>query len=404
MDIMLCGITHQEIALREKVNFTDTKKLAFQQYLKENGIQNILILSTCNRSEVLCLGEEEKIRNLPAYYRSFFSLTKQEPTHCYEQEEALIHLYQVCAGLDSVLLGEDQILHQIKEAYAFACHSGCVRKPFHKLIQNMLHFTKKIKDEFRMSEHPLTTSYVAMKKLKQEVSLQGKDILLSGNGEIIQQCLPYLIEEQVKSITMLVRSAKKVEAFTHKYPQIKLGSFEERYLAWQKADIVISATTSPHTLFLKEQIPKDQKERWVYDLALPRDVDERLKSETYIHMYDIDEVQQTLKQHVLKKSQAVKKAQDRIDEEARQQYQKLKETQNEVVIADFQKHLLSMAEDTYHLLEHKLTLQPHEQQILKKTLDYSFLRFLSDWLPVVKSSEPAKQEIWMEWINSIHER
>lgn len=404
MDSILCGISHKEIALREQVSFTDVKKMQLQEELREINVQEVLILSTCNRSQILCLGETNTLRRVPSLYQTFFSLDSQAELKIVEGEEAVAYFYTICAGLDSVLVGEDQILHQVKQAYAFACDSGCAGKAMHTLVQKVFHFTKKLKDRLKISEHPLNSSYVAMKRLKQEVSLTGKRVLLSGGGEIIQQCIPYLIEEKLASIDMLVRSIEKQRDIQTRYPYIQRYPFTHRYELWQNADIIISATSSPHVLFSIDRIPKAQKEKWVLDLAMPRDVDARLKTDPLLHIYDIDELQATLDEHAQDKQAAIQEAKKRILEEAKTSYQQLTTHSSSVLIQDFQQHLLSRAEDTYRLLAHKLSLAPHEQTILKKTLEYSYLRFLHDWLMLVNNSDEEKQAILMELIQKYKER
>lgn len=398
MDIIICGMRHQAIALREQVNFTDTKKMELQQQLREIGIKNILVLSTCNRSEILCIADPRQLQKVPMLYQNFFALDKQEFIDIYEKEQAIAHFYRICAGLDSVLVGEDQIFHQVKSAYRFACDSGCANKPLHTFLQKAFHFTKQLKEELKVSEHPLTSSYVAMKKLKQKTSLSDKVVLLSGSGELIQECIPYLLQEKPALIYMLVRSIEKRKTIHSKYPTIQMHSFEERYSLWQKADVIISATTSPHILYTKEQINSDQKERWIFDLALPRDVDERLRENRNLHIYDIDELQHALQKHTHLKKRAVEEAQERIHKESTLQYKQLQTTAKDSLIADFQQHLLAMSNDTYHLLEQKLSLQPHEQRVVKKTLDYAFLRFLQDWLALVEHSDEEKEKLLIELI------
>lgn len=404
MDVILCGISHKEIALREQVSFTDVKKMKLQEQLREIDVQEVLILSTCNRSQILCLGDSKQLQSVPSLYQVFFSLPKQEDLQVMEGEEAIQYFYKICAGLDSILVGEDQILHQVKQAYAFACDSGCAGKSMHMLVQEAFHFTKKIKDKLKISEHPLNSSYMAMKRLKQEVSLAGKKVLLSGGGEIIQQCLPYLVDEKPAFIDMLVRSMEKKQDILKSYPQLHLHPFTQRYELWQNADIIITATSSPHVIFSKDSISKSQKEKWVLDFAMPRDVDARLKEDPLLHILDIDELQATIDQHAACKQTAIQEAKKWIIEEAKTSYRRLSNLSTTILIKDFQQHLLSRAEDTYHLLTHKLTLAPHEQTILKKTLEYSYLRFLQDWLMLVKNSDEEKQALLMDVIQQYKER
>lgn len=393
MIVSVVGLRHEAIALREQVSFQDQAKFTFQALLQEHGIASVVIISTCNRSEVYIVDEQDVREQVARLYRDFFHLQDEVELHQKSNYEAIVHLFQVCAGLDSQLLGEDQILKQMKDAYAFAQQTQNLNKATHVLFQNAFHFAKVCKQQYRLSEHPLSTASVAMKLLKQK-QREHSNIMVCGSGEVIQQCLPYLADAHV---TMVLRNQEIGKTLQAQYPFLTICPLEHRYQVLETCDVVLSATASPHPLFRKEHMIQDGKTRLIFDMALPRDVEAEVKELQHYEVYDIDEIQQYLKQHEQTKQIAYQEAVDFAHTMAKQVEQELHHVKKEPIIAQMQDHLLSMADDTYDLLNQKLHLSNHEQKTLKKTLSYSYLQFLREFASLVKQSEGDALAVLDAW-------
>lgn len=392
MELCVVSIANVDIRIREQVSFTDTMKLQLQKQLQDAGIHTCVIVSTCNRSEVYCMEEEGQASVLLDIYREFFHLPASVGVDVFTGLQAIHHLFALVCGLHSKILGEDQIVKQVKDAYEFSCHSGCVNKQMHLLFQEAFHVAKEVKHHVKISEHPRSTSYIAMKYLMQETSLQDKNVMLCGGGEVITQCLPYLQDAHVRHMYLAIRNLKKAEALKEAFPSITIVPFQARMQYLKEMDIVISATASPHVIFPKEMFCQDEKERWLIDLALPRDMDPACKGIPYLHMYDIDDIQERANYHEEQRTLLSQEAWAYVERFAAQAAKKLQETEKEPLIAHMQQYLSSMAEDTYELLNKKLQLESHEQRMVKKTLQYSYLRFLKDWLYIIDHTPNTHKE------------
>src|SRR5699024_6638845 len=170
----------------------------------DKGIDEVIILSTCNRSEIYIVSEniEDSVEEIKAFYSKFFNFPLIEKyLFVKEGKDVITHLYMVTSGLDSLILGEDQILGQVKEAMIFSMELGFSGKILNKLFMEAIGEGKKIKTNLKISEIPLSTSYIGIKLLREEIgSLRGKKALVIGAGKISRLSLKYLHEEGLEEI------------------------------------------------------------------------------------------------------------------------------------------------------------------------------------------------------------
>ena len=175
MDIGVIGVNHNlaPISIREKVSFTDTRKIEAINTLLDKDINEIVILSTCNRSEIYIRATniEEKINVVEDFYKDYFN---EEDIKSYlfskSGKQAINHLFEVTSGLDSIVLGEDQILGQVKDAHEFSMKLGASKKVFNKLFREAVTTAKEIKSTTKISQQPLSISYIGIKLLKEKLN------------------------------------------------------------------------------------------------------------------------------------------------------------------------------------------------------------------------------------------
>lgn len=171
MEFGVCGINykHAGLDIRDKTAFTDSRKITLSEEMEKKGIGQILILGTCNRSEVYYFYEtEEQAVQVESLFRGIFpGVSLQEYMHSAYGEEAVNYLFRVAAGLESQVLGEDQILGQLKDAYEFSKTMGYSGKELNRVVQDALACAKNMKTELKISEIPLSISYVGIKKLEE---------------------------------------------------------------------------------------------------------------------------------------------------------------------------------------------------------------------------------------------
>lgn len=317
MEIAIVSVANTNIEKREQVNFTDFQKIEFQKILQQHHINQCIILSTCNRSEVYAFASRDDLQNLRKIYQTFFAIEVQDMLFL-SGSAAIQHILQVACGLKSTILGEDQIFKQVKDAYQFACIHQTIHKQVHFLFQNLFHMVKQIKHMYRLSEHPRSTSYVAMKLLRQHMNLEDASYLLCGGGQVITQCLPYIA--QAKRIYIAVRDVDKQEQLQKLVPHVQVVPFAKRYEYFAKVDVLITATSSPHTIFKNREGMKGNKEQWILDLALPRDVQEELYHNSRYHIWNIDDVQRVVQYHEHIQQSTLQEIMNHIHEKSRMLY------------------------------------------------------------------------------------
>ena len=201
MNIGVVGVNHNlaPINVREAVSFTDTKKIEAINILLDKEIEEVVIISTCNRSEIYINAEniDIKINELSDFYEQYFGV-KDINKYLFKKTnlEAIQHLFEVTAGLDSLVLGEDQILGQVRDAHEFCMKLGATKKVFNKLFRDAITTSKEIKTITKISQQPLSISYIGVKLLKEKIgSLEGKNALIVGLGKMNLLTLNHLEEE-----------------------------------------------------------------------------------------------------------------------------------------------------------------------------------------------------------------
>ncbi|GKZ03899.1 hypothetical protein ANS017_04370 [Paraclostridium bifermentans] len=296
MDFAVVGVNHNNtpINIRETVSFTDTQKIEGINFLLDNGIEEAIILSTCNRSEVYIYSNNisDKVEVVKNFYQDYFDVESiEEFLFNKTGEEAIKHVFNVSAGLDSLVLGEDQILGQVKDAHDFARQLGSSKKVFNKLFREAITVSKDIKTTTKISHQPLSISYIGIKCLKEKMgSLENKNALVIGLGKMSKLAMKHLEEEQLNNIYVTNRSYEKLKSIQEEYKNLIPIKYEDRYEVMDKVDIVISATASPHTVLKKAEMPKTSNKLIMMDIALPRDIDKNLNEFENIEVYDIDDL------------------------------------------------------------------------------------------------------------------
>jgi len=305
MKIIVFGITYKSstIDLREKVSFsTSRKKEAYSLLRESHFIEEAVILSTCNRSEVFAVVKDTTIAEhwFKNFYIDFFQLQGNtlEGTHHFQKErEAVRYLYHVCAGLDSLVIGEDQILGQVKEAYAEALELGATGKILNKLFLEVVTTAKEVKTQTSISENPLSISSIAVKQIEKHLkSLIGKKVLVVGFGKMSRIAIENLISKGVDRLYICNRTKKSVQQLIEQHTQIYYLSYDQKYEMLNEVDAVISATGAPHFVFYKDNIERVYQQHrpiCMVDIALPRDIDpavQELDGVTLFHIDDLKEI------------------------------------------------------------------------------------------------------------------
>lgn len=296
MSIGVVGINHSvaPIEIREAVSFTDTQKIEAINILLDRNIDEVVILSTCNRSEIYFKSDniDEGICIVSKFFDEFFSIKNINKFIIRRKNnEAISHLFNVCTGLDSLVLGEDQVLGQVVDAHEFSMTIGATKKILNKIFREAITTAKEIKNKTKISEKPLSISYIGVKFLKEKIgTFKDKKALIIGYGNMNKLTIKYLQEQKIGKIYLSNRNHRKIKDIED--INIIPIEYKDRYLVLNEVDIVISATSSPHTIIKKEKIPKINKKLYIMDIALPRDIDPSISEFKNIELYDIDNLKE----------------------------------------------------------------------------------------------------------------
>jgi len=327
-EIVLLGINHEtaSVELRECLAFSEDEAAdALVLLRKKQYIKEALIFSTCNRVEVLIVTEDRT--NGTDSARKFLSEFKKVPAtqfedalYVYEGDEAVRHIFRVASSLDSMMVGEPQILGQIKEAY----RSATVKKTSGVILNRLLHRTffvaKKVRSETGIGDHAVSISYAAI-ELGRKIfgTLESKKVLLIGAGEMAELAVEHLIRNRTGEIFVANRTFKRGVDLAKKFKGRAIR-FEELTNYLKEVDIIISSTGSSDFILRPEQVKKIMPNRrnrplFFIDIAVPRDIDPKINRLNNSYVYDIDDLKGVVDENIGdRKAEAVKG--ERIVDEA----------------------------------------------------------------------------------------
>lgn len=400
MRFAMMGISYKNTTMdiREQVVFTDTKKMEMYVTLAQLNIRESVIISTCNRSEIYFLYDDEQ--QIQLVKKSFIAFFPQVEIEAYlfikTGKEALSYLFEVCNGLHSLVLGEDQILGQVVKSEEFSRVNGSSKKIMNRIFRDAITCAKKAKTQFRISEHPLSLSYIGIQELEKQCGIQGKTVLVLGSGKMSVLAMNYLFEKQAKHVYNANRSVENAKMLLDQFPQLEVVPFIDRYAYISECDIIISATASPHIILKQEDMPKLYKQLYILDLAAPRDIDTKIQESKYVQLFDMDHLQKSASLNNQKRIEKVKDIKKMIEQDVLLCEQWIKSTRVDTTIQTLQERINEVSADAYELLENKLSLSEHEKYILKKTLQTSMQRLMRDPIITLKEADTKKQEAYHE--------
>ncbi|MGQ9509298.1 MAG: glutamyl-tRNA reductase [Thermodesulfobacteriota bacterium] len=328
MEIIVIGLNHKtaSIEIRERLAFQESE---IEEALREvkflSSIREAMILSTCNRIELYATSKE--IEKAILELKQFLSQFRQFPLEKFERSlylfigaEAVRHIFRVASSLDSMVVGEPQILGQIKEAYQKANESNTSGVIFHRLLHRAFHVAKRVRTETKISNSAVSVSSVAV-ELAQRIfgTLEERTVFLIGAGEMIELAARHLVSEGVKRIIVTNRTFERATALSKEYRGEAIP-FEEITVGLKRADIVISATNSPKPLLTSEQIARVMKERkqrpiFFIDIADPRDIEPKVGDLENVYLFNIDDLQKVAYENLKDREKEAENAEKIVEEE-----------------------------------------------------------------------------------------
>ncbi|BCD96086.1 glutamyl-tRNA reductase [Marinagarivorans cellulosilyticus] len=327
MTLIALGINHNtaSVEVREAVAFSpEQMTAALRAAVAAVGIKEVAILSTCNRTEVYAdtgggdVGHAELLQWMAEYHNTGYSAL--EACHyAHEGVEAARHMMKVASGLDSLVLGEPQILGQMKSAYATANDAGSLGSGLHSAFHKVFSVAKRVRSETAIGENPVSVAYAAVSLAQQIFSdLKNDTALLIGAGETIELVARHLVEQGLKHIIVANRTLTNASKLAQQFngEAILLTDIPDHL---HKADIVISSTASPLPVLGKGTVESALKKRrhkpiFMVDIAVPRDIESQVGDLADVYLYTVDDLKEVIDENMRSREQAAQIAAEIIDE------------------------------------------------------------------------------------------
>jgi glutamyl-tRNA reductase len=349
MSFQLIGVNHNTapVEVREKIAVPESRLAdATRRLASHPGVDEGLILSTCNRVELLAQTTNGSA-DLRGFLRDYFEI---EPAHfaphLYELSgrEAVRHLFRVTSSLDSMIVGEPQILGQVKDAYATARAVGTIHSHLDLLLTRAFAVAKRVRTETAVGSSAVSVASVAVELAKKIFgSLDGKHVYLVGAGKMSELAARHLLAHGAASIFVANRTHERAAQLAAKFNGEAIR-FEQLYETCDRADIVITSTGAPHAIFRREHgelFLQRRKNRPMFfiDIAVPRDVDAEMNKLDGIFVYDIDDLQQAVTAHVSSRRQEADRAESIVNIEVERFQARLQSREVVPTIVSLQDHL-----------------------------------------------------------------
>lgn len=401
MHIIALSLNYKNASVedREKVTFQDDEVVEALHALRDQkSILEATLLSTCNRTELYVVSDQE---HTGAYYtRKFLAEwfevdydTIKGMTELKVAEEAVEHLFKVTAGLDSIVLGETQILGQIRQAFLIAQEEHTTGTIFNKLFKEAITVAKRGHNETDISKNAVSMSYAAVELAKKIfANVKKSKVLVIGAGEMAEESLLNLTSNGIEDLVVVNRSIDKAKALADKFKgrATLLANLEEELL---DADIVISSTSSNTYVIDKEMMDRVSKKRGnqsliMIDIAMPRDIDPSISESDTIYIYNVDDLQGLVDANLKTREKEAEKIMNMIDG-SRDDFEEWLNVQGVVpVIQAMRTKALDIHSSTFESLERKLPdMSERERTVVSKHMKSIINQMLRD--PIIFTKEIA---------------
>jgi glutamyl-tRNA reductase len=324
MPLLTIGLNHKTapVHIRERVAFApEHLPEVLLSLTAQAQISEAAILSTCNRTEVLCCVDNINSTVIIDWFRNYHKLTATEVApylYIYPEQEAVRHVLRVASGLDSLILGEPQILGQLKSAYSTARQSGTIGKLLGRLFQHTFSVAKQVRTDTAIGASSVSVAFATVSLAKQIFTdLTQHTALLIGAGETIELTARHLKENGIKRLIIANRTLARAEALVKEFEGAAI-TLEEipSYLA--EADIVISSTASPLPILGKGAAERAIKQRkhqpiLMVDIAVPRDIEPEVGELDDVYLYTVDDLHEIIQEGLRSRQEAALQAEEIID-------------------------------------------------------------------------------------------
>jgi glutamyl-tRNA reductase len=435
MHVILLGISHKSapVELRERLDFqTRGLEAALRRLSARESLSEVVVLSTCNRAELYAACEEpDSARGeLVGFLGDYHGVPAAEVRpHLYDlvDLDAARHLFRVAAGLDSLVVGEPQILGQVKEAHSAASNTRAAGPVLNRLFHSSFGVGKRVRTETGLGSGAVSVSFAAVSLARKIFGdLRGRTVLVIGAGEMGKLTARHMKSQGVQQVTILSRSMAHAAKTAEAIGGASAAPWDEMDVALASSDIVITATGAAAPILTKahvEAVMRTRRQRplFIIDIAMPRDVEAAAGEIEQVFLYNIDDLQATVRENLARRASEVAHAETIVGEEVdrfagwlrsrgaiptvvalRQRFEAIRRTELERLLkaSPLPPDARARVDEITRLLVEKLLLTPTEQ--LKSAGDPDTVSAYSDALtrlfalntpPATADAEPSRPKV-----------
>jgi|SRR5690625_597688 len=409
MHIIKVGISYQTapLEMRERLSFSEEAvSQAMLELQKQSAISENVIISTCNRTEIYAVTDDVDAGT--ATIRQFLSNWFQLESHefalffsCVEGEQAINHLFKLATGLDSMVIGETQILGQVRRAFLTAQNLQVTDKIFNELFKRVITFSKRAHRDTGIGEQAVSISYIAVELSKKNSgNIEDKHVVILGAGETSELTLRNLQSAGVSQITVVNRTFERAEALADKFSAHAVP-MEGLLDTLKEVDIVISSTAATTSVLTKENLQSILKQRkgnplFLIDIAVPRDIDPKIAELDHVFLYNLDDLQKVVNENMTTRKKAAHLIEKKLSVELISFNHWLEMLDAVPVIRALQEKSTAIQETTLESIYRKIPdLSEREMKVLEKHTKSIIHQLLKEPMNYVKDMGTQQEALEM---------
>ncbi len=328
MNIIVVGLSHKtaSVDIREKVAFAPTQmEKPLSQLLALQDINEAIIVSTCNRVEIYAstrdvAGAMARLKRFLADHHNLLLETLEPHLYSYHGEAAIRHLFRVASSLDSMVVGEPQILGQIKTAYGYAAEYKSSGIILNRFLHKAFSVAKRVRTETKIASSAVSVAFAAVELAKKIFGdLSDKTVMLIGAGEMCELAAKHFLNNGVRGVMVTNRTFERAVRLAEEFDG-KAVNFDDLFEQLHKADIILSSTGATHFIIGPKDVTevvrrRKMKPMFFIDIAVPRDIDPKVNDVENVYLYTVDDLQDIVASNLQQRAEEAKKAEAIVDQE-----------------------------------------------------------------------------------------
>ncbi|HXC92499.1 MAG TPA: glutamyl-tRNA reductase, partial [Geobacteraceae bacterium] len=328
MNIVVVGLSHKTatVEIREKLAFSPTQmEKPLSALVALDGITEGVIVSTCNRVEVYVTTKDiaggiARVKRFLSDYHNFPLETLEQHIYAIHGEDAIRHVFRVASSLDSMVVGEPQILGQIKTSYGYAAEYKSSGIILNRFLHKAFSVAKRVRTETKIASSAVSVAFAAVELARKIFNdLSDKTVMLIGAGEMCELAAKHFLNSGVRGLMVTNRTFERAERLADEF-EGKAVRFDDLFDQLHKADIILSSTGAPHTIIGAGDLEavmrrRRQKPMFFIDIAIPRDIDPAVNNVENVYLFTVDDLQEVVASNLQQRSEEAKRAEEIVNEE-----------------------------------------------------------------------------------------